>query len=81
MGKAISLSLTPEARAKLASILRSSMAPVRNVLRSGIVLLAGVLDLIAAAIDAYLEEQNPRPKPFLWNKTADEILDKLAPSF
>jgi len=37
-----------------------------------------VLDLIDA-IDAYLEEPNQEPKPFLWTKTADEILEKLAP--
>jgi len=39
-----------------------------------------VLDLINA-IDAYLEEHNHNPKPFIWTKTADEILEKLAPLY
>lgn len=47
-------------------------------LRRGI--FRSVLDLIQA-IDAYLEERNQDPKPFLWTKTADEILDKLAPVY
>jgi hypothetical protein len=50
-------------------------------LRRGV--FRSVLDLIDAidAIDAYLEERNQDPKPFLWTKTADEILDKLAPLY
>jgi transposase len=44
-------------------------------LRRGI--FRSLLDLIEA-IDAYLEEHNQNPKPFLWTKTADDILDKLA---
>jgi transposase len=47
-------------------------------LRRGI--FRSVLDLIEA-IDAYLEERNQDPKPFLWTKTAEEILDKLAPVY
>jgi transposase len=47
-------------------------------LRRGI--FRSVLDLIEA-IDAYLEERNQDPKPFLWSKTAEEILDKLAPVY
>ena len=47
-------------------------------LRRGV--FRSVLDLIAA-IDVYLEEQNQHPKPFLWTKTADEILDELAPIY
>lgn len=47
-------------------------------LRRGV--FRSVLDLIAA-IDAYLEERNQDPKPFLWTKTADEILQKLAPVY
>jgi hypothetical protein len=47
-------------------------------LRRGI--FRSVLDLIEA-IDAYLEERNQNPKPFLWTKTADEILDKPAPVY
>ena len=45
-------------------------------LRRGV--FRSVLDLIDA-IDAYLEEHNQEPKPFLWTKAADEILEKLAP--
>lgn len=40
MGKAISIQLTTEEKAKLESTLRSAPAPVRDVLRSRIVLLA-----------------------------------------
>jgi len=47
-------------------------------LRRGI--FRSVLDLIGA-IDAYLEERNQDPQPFLWTKTADEILVKLAPVY
>lgn len=47
-------------------------------LRRGV--FRSVLDLIEA-IDAYLEERNQDPKPFLWTKSADEILDKLAPVY
>jgi len=39
-----------------------------------------VLDLIEA-IDAYLEEQNQQPKPYIWTKTADQILEKLEPFY
>jgi len=47
-------------------------------LRRGV--FRSVLQLIQA-IDAYLEEYNQNPKPFCWTKTADEILDKLAPIY
>jgi len=47
-------------------------------LRRGV--FRSVLDLIEA-IDTYLEKRNQDPKPFLWSKTADEILDKLAPVY
>ncbi len=47
-------------------------------LRRGV--FRSVLDLIEA-IEAYLEERNQDPKPFLWTKTADEILQKLAPVY
>jgi len=40
MGKALSMLLTPEEKAKLESLIRSSTAPVRDGLRSRIVLLA-----------------------------------------
>jgi len=39
-----------------------------------------VLDFVDA-IGAYLEVRNQDPKPFLWTKTAEEILDKLAPVY
>ena len=32
----------------------------------------------AASIRAWLTDWNERPKPFVWTKTADEILDKVA---
>jgi transposase len=36
---------------------------------------------LIAAIDAYVEENNAHPKPFVWTKTADEIIKKLAPLY
>jgi len=39
-----------------------------------------VLDLISA-INAYLYEQNQQPKPYIWTKTADQILEKLKPLY
>ena len=33
------------------------------------------------AIDAFLQDYNEHPKPFLWTKTADQILEKLAPLY
>ena len=47
-------------------------------LRRGI--FRSVLDLIQA-IDAYLEHSNENPKPFIWKKSPDEILTKLAPLY
>jgi len=47
-------------------------------LRRGV--FRSVLDLIEA-IDDYLEEQNQQPKPFIWTKTADRILEKLEPLY
>ena len=47
-------------------------------LRRGI--FRSVLELIQA-IDAYLEHSNENPKPFIWKKSADEILTKLAPFY
>jgi len=47
-------------------------------LRRGI--FRSVLELIQA-IDAYLEHSNENPKPFIWKKSADEILTKLAPLY
>ena len=35
-----------------------------------------VPDLIAA-IDAYMAQRNAKPKPFVWTKTAQEILAKV----
>lgn len=39
-----------------------------------------VNDLINAIYD-YLDKHNKEPKPFVWTKTADEILKKLAPLY
>jgi transposase len=47
-------------------------------LRRGI--FRSVLELIQA-INAYLEHSNENPKPFIWKKSADEILTKLAPLY
>lgn len=33
---------------------------------------------LIAAIEAFLEAHNANPRPFVWTKTADEILDNLA---
>jgi hypothetical protein len=33
---------------------------------------------LAADITAWVETWNDNPTPFIWTKTADEILDKLA---
>jgi hypothetical protein len=33
---------------------------------------------LETAIKSCLEITNPSPKPFVWTKTADEILDSLA---
>ena len=33
------------------------------------------------AINAYLKDYNEHPKPFVWTKTADQILEKLAPLY
>jgi transposase len=32
---------------------------------------------LIAAIEAYIEENNNHPKPFVWTKTADEIIEKV----
>ncbi len=47
-------------------------------LRRGI--FRSVMSLVSA-IDEYLEALNDNPKPFTWTKTADEILNKLAPLY
>jgi hypothetical protein len=39
-----------------------------------------VLELIDA-IDAFIEAHNQNPKAFKWIKTADEILERLAPLY
>ncbi len=39
-----------------------------------------VLELIDA-IDSYIETHNAHSKPFLWTKTADEIIAKLKPAY
>lgn len=41
---------------------------------------ASVKELIAA-IHGYIEAHNKSPKPFIWTKTADRILEKLGKSF
>jgi hypothetical protein len=33
---------------------------------------------LKAAIDRFIESHNTDPKPFVWHKTADQILDSVA---
>jgi transposase len=33
---------------------------------------------LKAAIDSFIEHHNSDPKPFIWHKTADQILDSVA---
>jgi hypothetical protein len=33
---------------------------------------------LKAAIDDFIEHHNRDPKPFVWHKTADQILDSVA---
>ena len=33
---------------------------------------------LKAAIDNFIEDHNRDPKPFIWHKTADQILDSVA---
>lgn len=47
----------------------------RRRLRRGV--FTGIVDL-QAAINRYLREHNANPKPFVWTKTAAQILNKLA---
>jgi transposase len=47
-------------------------------LRRGI--FRSVMSLVSA-IDEYLEAVNDNPRPFIWTKTADEILNKPAPLY
>jgi hypothetical protein len=34
-----------------------------------------------AAINRYIDEHNGQPKPFIWTKSADSILDNLKPLY
>lgn len=36
---------------------------------------------LVKAIEAYIQEHNQDPKPFVWTKTADQIFDKIAEAF
>jgi transposase len=47
-------------------------------LRRGI--FRSVMSLVSA-IDEYLDTVNENPQPFIWTKTADDILNKLAPLY
>jgi len=46
----------------------------RQRIRRGV--FRSIVDL-QAAINAYLDEHNAKPKPFLWTKSAEAILAKL----
>ena len=39
------------------------------------------VDDLILAIKGYIDEHNEAPRPFIWTKTADQILEKLAKSF
>ena len=45
-----------------------------KAIRRGV--FSSVPDLIAA-IDAYLAATNTNPKPFIWTKTTEQILEKV----
>ena len=45
----------------------------RQCIRGGV--FRSVADLVA--INAYLADHNTNPKPFVWTKSADDILAKL----
>jgi hypothetical protein len=47
----------------------------RRCIRRGV--FKSVVDL-QAAINRYIREHNQDPKPFVWTKSADSILDKLS---
>ena len=47
----------------------------RRRIRRGV--FKSVVDL-QAAINRYIREHNQDPKPFVWTKSADSILDKLS---
>ena len=49
-----------------------------NRIRRGV--FKSVLELIEA-IDNYIETHNADSKPFVWTKTADEIIAKLKPAY
>ena len=36
---------------------------------------------LVEAIESYIEEHNSNPRPFIWTKSADEILEKIGKSF
>ena len=49
-------------------------ALIRRRLKPGV--FQSIVNL-QAAINRYIEEHNNDPKPFIWTKSADQILDKL----
>ena len=42
-------------------------------------MFSSIVDL-QAAINRYLDEHNRDPKPFVWTRSANAILDTLAPA-
>lgn len=73
--------LSDEERAGLTRLVRSRLTSVRLAQRARIVLLrrgvfASVPELVAA-IDEYVAHHNTNPKPFIWTKSARDILQKV----
>ena len=66
----------PTSSSWLNMVERFFAALTEDRLRRGV--FRSVLELIAA-IDEYIQNRNQAPKPFLWTKTADEIIAKVAP--
>src|SRR5512145_221400 len=69
------LHFTPTSSSWLNMVERFFAEITRNRIRRGI--FKSVAELKAAIAD-YLEKHNPDPKPFVWTKSAGEILEKVA---
>jgi transposase len=69
------LHFTPTSSSWLNMVERFFAEITRNRIRRGI--FKSVAELKAAIAD-YLEKHNADPKPFVWTKSAGEILEKVA---
>jgi hypothetical protein len=78
-GKAASIELTTHEREALTRNVRRRKSASALAMRSRIVLLAASgLTNLRTAIGAFVEANNQAPRPFVWVKTADEILRSIA---